>query len=255
VRVFNTTGVTVEGSVVIDVDNHSPHVEALSNYTVAWGDFTFKGMAEDPYLNDSAVYCLVDGDETASRNYRMTWVSDHFEIDLDTTQLADGEHLLRVWAFDQWGNSNKSHGVNILVSNAANLVIEEVKWKSTKVDAGEKAVAEVTVRNQGGAAASGFDVAIVAGDKVLASTKAKEALAPGETVEIKVSWGLDEEGSKQVRIRLDTDDAVVESNEDDNTEQESTKLTFEGGIPGPGAMMAALAVLAGALTRTRERDR
>ncbi len=255
VKAWNTTGVTAVASLDLDVDNHSPSVAPITTHGTAWGDFVFEGEAEDAYLNESAVYCLVDGDEAASRANLMSRTGDRFRIALDTTQLDDGDHLFRVWAFDLWGNSNKSQAVSVLVSNRANLVIEAVDWKSTSVSAGDEAVAKVTVRNEGGTAASGFDVAIVEGDKVRARKVVSDTIEPGETTTVNVGWSAGKEGKREVTLRLDTGNAVDEGSETDNTWPETQSLDFEGGAPGPGALVTIVATgsVAGLLARRRDK--
>lgn len=255
VKAWNTTGVTAVASLDLDVDNHSPSVAILTGHGTAWGDLLFEGEAEDVYLNESAVYCLVDDDEVASKTNAMTRAGDRFQVTLDTTLLDDGDHLLRVWAFDLWGNSNKSQAVNVFVSNAANLVFDTVNWQSTSVDVGEEAVAKVTVRNDGGTAASGFDVALVEGGKVRAKKVVNDPLGPGETVKVQVRWGLSKEGSREMTLRLDTENVVDESNEADNTWPETQTLDFKGGVPSPWAMLAVVAVVSVAALLARSRRR
>jgi hypothetical protein len=255
IRAFNTTGETAEDSVVIDVDNNSPFVEAITNHSTIYGDFVFEGMAEDPYLNESAVYCMIDDDETAARSRPMTKVGDHFEYTLDATALSDGEHLVRVWAHDLWGNSNKSTAVVLFVSNKANLVIAGVDWTKTTVEVDQDVVVVVTVENQGGTPASDFKVGILSGDKVVATTKVTEVLESGASTDVTVKWSLGEEGFRTVTIRLDTEDAIDEGKEDDNDWTETEKVTFEGGSPGFGILISTLAVAIASLASISIRRR
>jgi len=248
VKAFNSTGVSAVESVVLDIDNHSPVVEATTDNGPVYGDFVFRGKAVDPYLNESAVYCMIDDDEISAKDNPMTRVGDHFEFIIDTTGLTDGEHIARIWAHDMWGNSNKSTAVVLFVSNKANLVITAVDWKKTKVEVDQDVVVVVTVMNQGGTAASGFKVGIMDGDKVVASTKVEETLASGDTIDVTVKWSLGEDGSREVSLRVDTGDAIEEGNENDNEWSESLKVTFEGGAPGFGAILAALAVVVASLS-------
>lgn len=243
VRAFNTTGEIAEDSVTIDVDNHSPFVEAITNDSTVYGNFVFKGKAEDAYLNESAVYCMLDDDDVDARSRPMTKVGDHFECTIDATTLTDGSHIARVWAHDLWGNSNKSNAVVLFVSNKANLVIADVVWEKTKVDADQDVIAVVTVMNQGGTAASGFKVGILEGDKVVATKKVTETLESGATVDVTVKWSLGEGDSREVYLQVDTGDDVDEGKEDDNDWPESQKVTFEGGSPGFGMVLATLAVV------------
>ncbi|NIP34175.1 MAG: hypothetical protein GWN18_04555 [Thermoplasmata archaeon] len=255
VVVYNSTGTTVTDSVVIDVDNHSPYVEAITNHSTIHGDFVFEGRAVDPYLNESAVYCLIDGDETSSKANVMTKVGDHFEFTVDATTMTDGEHLARIWAFDLWGNSNKSHAIVLFVSNKANLVITNVDWTKTKVEAGKDVVAVVTVKNEGGTTASDFKVSILEGDKAVGSSKVTDPLGPGESRDVTVKWSMDEEDSREMYIAVDTGEDVEESKEDDNQWPEPQTVTFEGGSPGFGMVLAIFAVALVALLASGRRRR
>ncbi|UCC93207.1 MAG: hypothetical protein JSW25_00570 [Thermoplasmata archaeon] len=244
VRAYNTTGETVESKVEIDVDNNSPFVEAITDHSPVYGTFVFSGRAVDAYLNESAVYMMIDDIEADALDRPMTKVGDHFEYELDATTLTDGEHFARIWAHDLWGNNNKSGAVVLSVSNKANLVILNVTWTKTKVEAGEDVVAVVTIKNQGGAAASDFKVGIMEGEKVVGSTKVTDPLGSGDVRDVTVKWSMDEEDSRELFITVDPDDDVDETYEQDNQWPDSQKVTFEGGTPGFGAvlMLAALAM-------------
>jgi len=122
VKAINTTGVATIGSLEVDVDRNSPQVVLTSPGGVASGDFLVTATAEDPYLNESAVYCVLDDDLEASRDYAMTRVDDHFEITIDTTAISDGDHVFRIWAFDLWGSYNKSQGDGMVVDNTAPVI-------------------------------------------------------------------------------------------------------------------------------------
>ena len=242
VKAFNSTGVSAVASVVMDIDNNSPTVELITNHSTIYGNFVFQGKAEDPYLNESAVYCMLDDDEVEAKTRPMTRVGDHFEVTIDTTQLTDGEHLARIWAHDLWGNSNKSTAIVLFVSSKANLVITAVDWQKSKVEVDQDVVVVVTVLNEGGTAASGFKVGITVGDKVVATTKVEETVASGDSLDVTVKWSMGEEGSREASLKVDTGDDIEESKENDNDWSDQDKVTFEGGSPGFGALLAVLAV-------------
>jgi hypothetical protein len=122
VKAINGTGLETVVSIQVDVDRNSPMVMLTSQGGVASGDFFVSAIVEDPYLNESAIYCVVDDDLEASRGYLLTRVDDHFEIHMDTTGIPDGDHVFRVWAFDRWGSSNKSHGEGMLVDNSPPVI-------------------------------------------------------------------------------------------------------------------------------------
>jgi PGF-CTERM protein len=66
-------------------------------------------------------------------------------------------------------------------------------------------------------------------------------------VDVTVKWSMDEEDSREVYLEVDTGDDVDESREDDNRWQDSQAVTFEGGSPGFGALLAVLAASVAAL--------
>ncbi len=100
---------------VLKVDNNPPHVEATSEGGPISGVYVFEGTAEDPYLNTSAVYLLIDDDYDNAT--MMVWAGAAFEAPIDTTMLEDGNHTFQVWAFDLSGNSNKSAALVVDIDN------------------------------------------------------------------------------------------------------------------------------------------
>ncbi len=122
VRALNSTGQAASADLDIAVDNHSPAVFSTSVHQVVSEDYLFTGTAEDAYLNESAVYVIIDGDQDGAKDNVMTRVDDHFEFVVDTTQIAEGEHLFRLWAFDLPGNSNQSYAVGIQVDRTPPVV-------------------------------------------------------------------------------------------------------------------------------------
>jgi hypothetical protein len=122
VKAINSTGSSTVISINVDVDRNSPQVVLTSAGGDASGDFLVTATVEDPYLNQSAVYFVVDDDLEASRDYVLTRVDDHFEILFDTTVLPDGDHSIRIWAFDIWGSFNKSHGEGMVVDNTPPVI-------------------------------------------------------------------------------------------------------------------------------------
>jgi hypothetical protein len=122
VKALNSTGQAASADLDIAVDNHSPAVYATSVHQVVSGDYLFTGTAEDAYINESAVYVIIDGDRDGAKDNVMTRVDDHFEFVVDTTQLTEGEHLFRLWAFDLPGNNNQSYAVGINVDRTPPVV-------------------------------------------------------------------------------------------------------------------------------------
>lgn len=114
---YNTTGEKAIATQDLVVDNHSPEVHVTSEGGLVSGEILVTGTAEDVYLNESAVYCVVDDDIEAGKSNVMTRVDDHFEFTLNTTKYADGDHHVRVWAYDQWGSNNTSQAIDLEIDN------------------------------------------------------------------------------------------------------------------------------------------
>jgi hypothetical protein len=118
VKATDATGASIENSTTIAIDRNSPAVASLNaDGILTSGDFVYMATAEDAYLNTSAVYAIIDGNEMTALDNGMTTEDDHFELVIDTTQLDDGGHFIRVWAFDLWGSHNKSQGIGFVVDN------------------------------------------------------------------------------------------------------------------------------------------
>ncbi|MCK5251320.1 MAG: hypothetical protein KAQ96_00165 [Thermoplasmata archaeon] len=122
VKAINGTGQEVIESIQIDIDTNSPHVVLTSEGGVASGDFLVTATVEDAYLDETAIYCVIDDDLEASRGYVLTRVDDHFEITIDTTAFPDGGHFFRIWAFDLWGSYNKSQADGMVVDNTPPVI-------------------------------------------------------------------------------------------------------------------------------------
>ena len=121
VKALNTTGEPATATLDIIVDNHSPVVGAISAHAHMSGDLLFKATAEtlltiaaDPKRLGARLG--IDDFEQAEDNL-MTFVDDHFEFTVDTTQYDDGSLLVRIWAFDMWGNNNRSRAVGLDLDN------------------------------------------------------------------------------------------------------------------------------------------
>ncbi len=119
VKAVNTTGTSTVASIDVDVDRNSPVIIMAADGATVAGDYTVSAEVVDPYLNESAVYCVFDDDLEASRDNVLTRVDDHYEFTIDTTALPDGSYHIRVWAFDLWGSYNKSVGMGLVTDNTA----------------------------------------------------------------------------------------------------------------------------------------
>lgn len=102
-------------------DNERPSVSlsSPSNGSSHSGSIKIKGTADD----NRAVkrVALVIDDEVVASDSDSPW----FEISLDTTTLENGDHSLRVIAYDTSDNSSKSEAISISVSNSTDDPDEE----------------------------------------------------------------------------------------------------------------------------------
>jgi len=337
-KAVNTTGAFTVASIPVDVDRDSPMVTLTSEVGSVSGDILITADVSDPYLNESAIYCVVDDDLEASRDYLLSRVDDQYEITLDTTVFPDGDHMVRIWAFDLWGSFNKSVGtgmvvdntpptvtitsedgmhsgayhlqadvsdahldflsvvarvgmdgpsqmdgdgpsrsldidlrpydngelviqvdasdtlgnsrtgsITIIVDNKPDLVAVDAEWAQDSADAGQTVSLTVTVRNDGDAPAQGFTVGLFDGDTLLASTVINDSLVPEESRGFSISWVVEGKGTRDLSVRVDTDDDVKEYRETNNDipdvqSFQVTRKKDDGESPGPGSSAVALAM-------------
>jgi len=352
VKAINSTGQETITSIQVDIDMNSPHVVITTEGGVASGGFLVTAIVEDAYLDETAIYCVIDDDLEASRGYVLTHVDDHFEITIDTTAFPDGDHFIRIWAFDIWGSSNKSQGIGMYVDNTAPIIeflseggvqsgtyllrttvtdtqldglnvtvaigdsvplgmdegasertfevdttqfdngdlvltvvapdllghtatesititvdnrpdlsVSDVEWSEAKIKNGQTVEVNVTVRNVGHVAASGFKVAIMEDDVVLASFDVTQPLAVDETTVVTIEWTAEVAGNRVLCILVDPDDTVEEYDEDDNKWSVDHQLEVEADkekeedSPGPGAVLAVSVLVAVTVGLVRWRRR
>ena len=106
----------------LKVDNNAP----VSRITTEGGNYsgiiTIEATVTDAYLNETAVYLVINGDDDNSTMMSPVDGEGHYELVLDTRDLMDGTWELRVWAEDQWGMSARSPMVCIYVDNYAPVI-------------------------------------------------------------------------------------------------------------------------------------
>ncbi len=109
-------GLTRESDdLVLMVDNNPPRSSITSEGGNVSAYLDITATVEDEYLDEDMVYLIVDGDE--DNTIELVWNGEEWEATIDTRMYDDGEHTLRVWAFDMWGQSAKSEGLYIDVDN------------------------------------------------------------------------------------------------------------------------------------------
>ena len=236
------------GILSIDVDNNMPYVMITSGGGTKWGNYRVKATVSDPHLDTKSVMVKVGSAAQAPMKYS----NDQWYYDIDTTKLTDGPLSIQVIASDTRGNKNDGETVEIVVSNRPDLEITSVEWTKTKVEEGSMAQVKVTVRNNGHTEANNFDVVMLSGTTVLASKTELTGILPGKSHTFSLEWKASGAGDKQVRIVVDANDALEETDETNNHWEPQT-ITVEEESPGMGAVLAVLAVVGASALAGRRR--
>jgi len=110
------------GPLLLQVDNNPPVSRITSEGGNVTGVITIEATVTDGYLNETAVYLVIDGDDDNSTMMDPVDGKGRYQVVLDTRDLMDGSRELRVWAEDMWGMSSKSPMVYIDVDNYAPII-------------------------------------------------------------------------------------------------------------------------------------
>ncbi len=106
-----------EGPLVLKVDNNAP----VSRITTEGGNvtdvITIEATVTDAYLNETAVYLVINDDDDNSTMMTPVDGKGKYELVMDTRDWMDGAWELRVWAEDMWGMSARSPAVYMEVDN------------------------------------------------------------------------------------------------------------------------------------------
>jgi hypothetical protein len=228
----------------MEVDNTPPVVELLSGTGVQTGLYTVEVRATDAHMGEVV---LTVRDRVP---VDMEGAGEDWSYVLDTAAFMDGEIEIQILATDVLGNPT-THLFKIVTANRPNLSVVNVTWSGTSFDKGDKVKATVTVLNDGAVGVSGFVVAIM-GKDVLASINVSDTLAANSTGEYVVTWNA-VGGDHRLTVKVDPKDLVKETDEGDNEWEQRSDIKVEGGIPGPGAALVVLGIVAVAVARTRWR--
>jgi hypothetical protein len=105
------------GPLVLMVDNNAPTSVITSGGGNVSGVVTIEATVTDAYLNETAVYLVVDGDDDNSTMMTPVDGKGRYELLIDTEEWMDGNRELRVWAEDAWGMSARSPAVYMDIDN------------------------------------------------------------------------------------------------------------------------------------------
>jgi chitodextrinase len=165
------------------------------------------------------------GSEDTSSPYSVSW---------NTTTIANGAHTLTAVARDAAGNSTTSQAISVNVNNQtasgqADLVITNISWTPANPATGQEVTFNVTVKNQGTAAASeGAGVRFLVDGNFDTVTwvahLSTTALAAGQNQTYTANGGAGGKttwtalsGSHTVEAYVDDLGRIDESNNDNNT--------------------------------------
>ncbi len=116
-------GFTAEaGPLLLQVDNNAPVSRITTELANVTGIVTIEATVTDAYLNATAVYLVLNGDDDNSTMMDPVDGKGHYQLVYDTRDLMDGSWELRVWAEDMWGMSARSPAVYIDVDNYAPII-------------------------------------------------------------------------------------------------------------------------------------
>jgi hypothetical protein len=238
-------------AVYMEVDNHEPVIRFVSTGGTKWGNYQIRANVTDPNLNRSCVKVMVGDGEPV----QMKAKDEYWYYDIKTTDYPDGTLNLMVMACDTKGHMNTGEMMMVMVSNRADLEIVSVDWATMDLELGEKAKVQVAVRNNGHTTVKGYIVEATTGGKTLASESESTGIQPGKVHTYTLEWKTKSTGDQIVRLEVDPGNTVDEVDETNNHYEQQTISVSEGGssVPGMGAVLAVVAVMAALSTLVRRR--
>lgn len=141
-----------------------------------------------------------------------------------TWTAVEGEHTIRAFVdpardIDESDETNNDVERPLTVaSDEANLLVDEIELSPEDPEPGEHVAFGATVANEGHSDAGPFNVSVLVDGEEVSNHTVESLGAGNETTVTSDAWNATE-GDHTVRIVLDTEDAVNESDEDDNTAQ------------------------------------
>ncbi|UCC93889.1 MAG: hypothetical protein JSW25_04265, partial [Thermoplasmata archaeon] len=240
-------------AVYFDVDNYAPMIKFVSGGGERWGNYQVRANITEANLNKSCVMVKIGtGDPVKMREAEEYWY-----YNVDTRDYPDGPLTFTVTACDLKGNENPGETWTITVSNRADLEITKVEWVSNELELGDKAKVKVTVRNNGHTTVKGFIVRATSGTKELATITESTGVQPGKSHSYTLVWEPKSTGDQVVRLDVDPEDTVDETDETNNHYEQQTITVSEASssVPGMGAVLAVAAVIAVSLALLDRRKR
>ncbi|MBD3155641.1 MAG: hypothetical protein GF368_03225 [Candidatus Aenigmarchaeota archaeon] len=182
----------------------------------------------DEYFDEDGstqLLSIEDGDEDGKNDFviglekaQIYWdpdekiVTDILEEDVDN----DGE-INFVVDVDGDDNYDKIYMINTLYG-LPDLEIESYSVSPKTLSPGGNVKVEATIRNTGGYDANNFTVSFRGQEKVL-------SIAAGESEDVSFIWSNVPAGSHSVSLTVDSEDVILESDEDNNMDSETVKVS------------------------------
>jgi PGF-pre-PGF domain-containing protein len=148
------------------------------------------------------------------------------------TPSTEGTVNLLVWAdskddvyeSDEWNNV-KTESIEVKKETYPDLIIETISCEPTEPEIGQTAIITVTVKNQGNERSGQTNLAFYnyeVGSYV--GTYAEEGdvpeLTPESSYSISFEWTPETEGTAEIRVVVDSDNVILESDEENNEKTE-----------------------------------
>jgi hypothetical protein len=110
------------GPLVLKIDNNPPVSRITTEGGNVTGVITIEAYVDDPYLNETEVYLVIDGDDDNSTMMDPVDGKGTYQLVLDTRDVMDGSREFRIWAEDMWGQWSRSPEVYFDVDNYAPMI-------------------------------------------------------------------------------------------------------------------------------------
>jgi subtilase family serine protease len=238
----------------VDPDNQITEVdetnnEKLTEFSSLTSDLVIKDAVwsmENPLISNDVDFVITienQGSNTAGISVLTLYIDDSSAGSCELPQIpagntvtktftlnvGTGAHTARIAADsdDQVAEINEDNNEKTLDFSTLypDLVIRDITWTPTKAAVGETVTFTINIRNNGKGEARNSSVALYINDSLVGSADLEE-IDTGGVVTEEFDW-IAEVGSFELRAVLDLGEAVVESNEDNNTV--SQEVSLQGG--------------------------
>ncbi len=120
-------------------------------------------------------------------------------------------------------------GNNSTVNEFPDLIIEDLSFNPVNPEPGQTVTITATIKNQGTASSGVTDVAYYSDGNSIGKSEVPEIVA-GQSRQISLLWNLGTEGTVEMTAKVDEENLVVESN-DENNQRTATLTVIENPLP------------------------